>query len=210
MITNAVSHLFDALKQARWQQWGLVLIACVCALGLRRELVPTFTTDYTDFMQLWIDTLRKEGFHAFATDFADYNPPYLYLLYIGSRFPIHGLTIIKIYGAIFDTFLAVGVGALLYRVRRNLFVAVIAAAAALYIPEVFLNSAFWGQVDVTYASFLVWSAFFLVGRQSTPAWIFFAIALSFKLQAIFFLPWIIFAFIIQRHRWRSVLVGLVV
>ena len=38
----------------------------------------------------------------------------------------------------------------------------------------------------------------------------FGLALSFKLQAMFMLPWILIALVVQRHRIRAVLVGMAV
>lgn len=65
----------------------------------------------------------------------------------------------------------------------------------------------WGQVDATYTALLVWSVYFVLARRDIPAWVLFALALSFKLQAIFLLPWLALAFVLQKQRWRAVATG---
>ena len=98
----------------------------------------------------------------------------------------------------------------MWRLRGNAFHAASAGAVALVLPELFLNSALQGQADSTYASFLVWSAYFVVRRRDVPAWVMFGLAFSFKLQAMFMLPWILIALVVQRHRIRAVLISMAV
>lgn len=175
---------------------------------MRRALAPNFTLDYTGAIDPWIETLRHQGFSALGTEFSNYNPPYLYLLYIGTKLPIHhDLIVDKIIAGSFDLLLAAGVAGIVYRLRGKLFLAAIGAIAALFIPEVFLSSGMWGQADSTYTTFLVWAAFFLLKKQDIGAWVMFAIAFAFKLQGLFFLPWMALAFIFQKHRWRAVGIG---
>jgi Gpi18-like mannosyltransferase len=51
-----------------------------------------------------------------------------------------------------------------------------------------INSAAWGQSDAIYTAFCIGSLYFLL--KVRPAWacVLFGLAISFKLQAIFFLP----------------------
>jgi Gpi18-like mannosyltransferase len=60
--------------------------------------------------------------------------------------------------------------------------------AALYTPTVVFNSALWGQCDATYASMLVAAIYFAIQRRPNLSVLFFAVALAFKLQAIFLFP----------------------
>lgn len=201
--------LHTARHEATWQQWVLIAIALGSAVAMRQALAPNFTDDYTYAMKGWIEQIRAGGF-ASLSGLSDYNPPFLYLLYIGTLLPIeHDLSIIKLIAYGFDLFLAAGVAALVFRMRGSVIVAAIAGVGTLFVPEVFINSGIWGQVDSTFTAFLVWAMFFLVGRQDVPAWVFFALAFAFKLQAVFLLPWMAVAFIVQKHRWRAVALAIV-
>jgi Gpi18-like mannosyltransferase len=208
MTGSFASTIARARSEASWQQWLLIGIAVLSAVGMRIALAPNFTSDHTVYTGPWIQELRAGGFSALGEDFANYNPPYLYLLYLGTLLPFaDDLTIVKLISAGFDLLLAAGVGALVHRLRGSVVIGALAGVAALFVPEVFLNSALWGQVDSAFTALLVWSMVFLLRRGAVGAWVCFALALSFKLQAIFFLPWLAVAFIVQRHRWRAVVIG---
>jgi Gpi18-like mannosyltransferase len=194
----------------RWQQWSLLAIALAAALGLRWALEPYVSHDFTRFLDPWFQHLKSHGFSGLADDFANYNVPYLYLLYLGSLTPLHSLAVVKLIALVFDLILAAGVAAIAWQLRRSALLAALAGVAALVLPEVFLNSAMWGQADSVYTAFLVWMAYFILTRRDILTWIAFALAFSVKLQGLFFLPWLLLAFVVQRHRWRAILVGLAV
>ncbi|MCU1439809.1 MAG: hypothetical protein JWP85_806 [Rhodoglobus sp.] len=194
----------------RWQQWSLLAIAFVAAMGLRWALEPHMSHDFTRFLDPWFQHLKTHGASGLADDFANYNVPYLYLLYLGTLTPLHSLAVVKLIALVFDLALAAGVVAIAWHVRRSALIAGLAGIAALLLPEVFLNSAMWGQADSVYTAFIVWMAYFVLTRRDILAWVAFAIAFSVKLQGLFFLPWLLFAFVVQRHRWRAILIAVVV
>jgi Gpi18-like mannosyltransferase len=216
--TSPVARLFQRIDRAylgllrsdEWQQWVLVGIAIICGLFIRRYLVPEVNPNYTDFLRPWVEHMRRDGGKSLGEDFANYNVPYLYVLYLGSVTPFSALHVVKAIAIIFDLFMAIGVAAIVFHFRRNAMLAAVAAAVTLFLPEVFLNSAMWGEADSSYTAFLVWAAYFIVARKDIPAWVMFSLALAFKLQAVFFLPWILLALIVQRHRIRAALIGIVV
>lgn len=193
--------------EGTWQQWVLVAIALLCAAGMRVALAPDVSRDVAHAVGPWLDTIRSGGFSALGGSFANYNPPYLYLLYLGSLTPLSDVAVVKTIAAVFDLALAAGVAAVAYRVRGSIAIAAVAGVGILLLPEVFLNSAMWGQADGIFTALLVWSAWGLLTRRFTLAWVLFALAFSVKLQAMFLLPFIALAFIVQRHRWRSVLIA---
>jgi Gpi18-like mannosyltransferase len=71
---------------------------------------------------------------------------------------------------------------------------------------VWLNSAYWGQCDAIYTTFLLFSIYFLL--KDKPIWgmIMYGIGFSFKLQAIFLLPFIIAILIGQRSNWKNIFI----
>ncbi len=65
---------------------------------------------------------------------------------------------------------------------------IIAFLVVLFSPTLIFNGAFWAQCDVIYTTFLVASFFAILKKKYFFAIFWFAISLSFKLQAMFFLP----------------------
>jgi Gpi18-like mannosyltransferase len=78
-------------------------------------------------------------------------------------------------------------------------------AVVLFAPTVVVNSAAWGQCDSIYAAFCVGSLYFLLRRKPWSACVFFGVALSFKLQAIFFLPVLLIVLVANRQRLLALL-----
>lgn len=196
-----------ALSTDRWQQWMLVGIILLAALALRRFLAPEVNPNYTDYIGPWFEYLKAGGFSALGEEFANYNVSYLYILFLGTLTPFEPLYVVKAIAIGFDILMAVGVAAIVLHFRRSALLAAAAGGAALFAPEVFLNSAMWGQADSTYTAFLVWAAYFVVTRRDIAAWLMFSLAFSFKLQAMFVLPWMLVALIAQRHRIRALLLA---
>jgi Gpi18-like mannosyltransferase len=199
-----------ALERSTWQSWALIAIAIVAAVAVRRYLAPDPGPNYIDFIGPWFQYLDTHGFSGLGQEFANYNVPYLYVLYLGTLLPGNPVIIVKAIAVLFDLSLVAGVGAIVWRLRGSAMIAAAASACALLIPEIFLDSALQGQADSTYTSFLVWAAYFMIRRRDIAVWVMFGLAFSFKLQALFLLPWILIALIVQRHRIRAILIGVAV
>ena len=58
----------------------------------------------------------------------------------------------------------------------------------LMLPTVVFNGAYWGQCDVIYTSLCLMALYMALQKRSAWSMIFFGMALSFKLQTVFFLP----------------------
>jgi Gpi18-like mannosyltransferase len=71
--------------------------------------------------------------------------------------------------------------------------------AVLLLPLTFIDSALWAQCDAIYTSFCVLAVYFLMRRKSLLACVMLGFAFAFKLQAVFLLPLIIFAFVSDRR-----------
>jgi Gpi18-like mannosyltransferase len=66
----------------------------------------------------------------------------------------------------------------------------------LMFPSVLFNGSFWGQCDVIYSSFVLITLLGILTKKYLRSLLFYGIALSFKFQAIFFLPvfWFLYLF----------------
>ena len=177
-----------------------VLVVVVAAIIVRFGFVQQVSGDYRSFLSPWYDQLAQQGFAGLSGDFSNYNPPYLYLILLATHLPLPKIVAIKLISMVFDLVLA-GFAALLVRERfpRPVF-PLVCFTVVLFAPTVVVNSAWWGQCDSIYAAFCLGSLYFLLRQKPWWAAIFFGLALSFKLQAIFFLPVLIIVLVLNRQR----------
>lgn len=71
----------------------------------------------------------------------------------------------------------------------------------LFLPAVFIESSLWGQTDIIYTTFLLWSLYFILKNKPAVAMISFSIGLCFKAQAVFFLPVFLILFLHKKIKY---------
>src|SRR6266568_3009137 len=159
------------------------------AVALRVSLYHVETSDYTVFLSQWYDFIQTHGgFAALKYAFSNYNTPYLSLLALTTYLPVPKLIAIITLSVVFDGVLGLFAYLILRLRYRRSYASVIGVLVILFAPTIFINSAAWGQSDAIYTAFCLGSLYFLLKERPAWACVFFALALSFKLQAIFFLP----------------------
>jgi Gpi18-like mannosyltransferase len=178
----------------------VVLTAVAAAFAVRFAFVDEVNSDYRVFLSPWYDALASGGgLGAIGLEIGNYNPPYLFLLAAATYLPIPKIAAIKLVSMIFDVVLASFAG-LVVRRRFGVWMSVSAFAVVLIAPTVLINSGYWGQCDSIYAAFCLGSLYFLMRGRDWWACIFFGLALSFKLQAVFFLPALLIVLLVNRRR----------
>ena len=182
----------EAITMRQIEGFRLKLSLWLClALILRWDCWNFQSLDFINFLNPWYTFIVTHGkFWALAFNFSNYNPPYLYCLVIWSYlFPhLPSLYAIKSISILFDF-----IGALLgYHLVKLKFPQddrpKLAFLAILLTPTVILNSAAWGQCDMTYMVGLLGFLYGVSTGRFGWALVAFTIALSFKLQAIFLAP----------------------
>lgn len=215
-FTNKDKHNFivrlitraHSIQKTDYEIAVIVIVGLVLAIMVRYNLLGFKTLDYSHSYKLWYDTIKSWGFSAFATNFSDYNPPYLYILYLIARiFPDMPTVIaVKIPSLFADFILAYFV----YRIVRikypNGLIPALAGMAVLFAPTVVLNSAFWGQADSLFTTGLMACLFFLLTQKYGWAMFAFGIALAFKLQAIFLAPLLLSLLMRGTIHWKYFLI----
>ncbi|MEA4811607.1 MAG: hypothetical protein VB108_03440 [Anaerolineaceae bacterium] len=179
-----------------WQRYGwvLMLFATLFGLFLRNTQRGFETYDMLyDFIP-WVEHLKKAGgFAGIATLQSDYPVSYQYFLAMMTYLPGSTMAKIKALTACFEllagTFIYLYVKEL-YPAPEKRYMPVMAYFCFYFLPSVILNGAVWGQVDIIYTSFLLISLYFLSREKFDLAFIAYGLAFSFKLQAIFFLPFL--------------------
>lgn len=87
-----------------YHPFGTSIVVCLlAALFLRYSLIDFQTADYTYYLSPWYDFITNNGYvYALNTKFADYTPPYLYLLVLASLSGLPKIVAIKLIPVIFD------------------------------------------------------------------------------------------------------------
>ena len=184
------------------------------ALIMRLCLFSYESHDYTVYLAKWFDYLKNNGnIMALGTYQGNYNAPYMTILAILSYLPFKSLYIIKTVSIIFDFGLALSSAALVkYLVPKNKkFYYFLTYSIMLFIPEIVLNSALWGQCDAGYTMFIILAILYLLKEDYLKSFIFLGISYALKLQFVFILPLFIVIYFIKKKYtiWYFLIIPLV-
>jgi Gpi18-like mannosyltransferase len=194
-----VSILFANLIFATLLLYWSVLVYCR-AFGVENN-------DLEGYFRPWFDHILTSGFHALAGEYSNYTPPWLYLLYLSSFLPdsFSNVELIKLPSIVFNLISAVFVYLIVRQLGRGISYALFAGSGLLLLPTVVLNSAYWGQSDIIYCSFLLAFTCASLERRPVLAALCFGLAFAFKLQAIFLGPFLLYLVLRKEISWRHLL-----
>ena len=162
------------------------------------------SNDMQVFLIPWFNALSVVGFRQLARPFSNYTPPYLYLLWLTTFTStlLPKMSSIKSLSVLFDVANAV----LVYRIVKFKYpqgmIPLLGAGIFILLPTVVLDSAWWGQSDAIYTFFLLASFYMILQERRLSALIYFGVALAFKLQAVFFGPFLLMLTLRRRIPWR--------
>lgn len=173
---------------------------------LRWVLLPYGSNDFLDFLRPWYEEIRASGgMTALKNEIGDYNYLYRFLLAVFSYIP-NPMIAVKLLSLLFDYIGAAGGAFLVWTLladspsvplsSRRFYVGA-TAIALLFCPTVLLNAAVWAQCDFMYVSCLLFCLAFFWRERYFSAFIWYGLAFSFKLQAVFLLPVL---FLLYIHR----------
>ena len=186
----------------------LAAAATLFSLYARYALRGLISADMRDCLFPWYDAIRSGGgFRSLSAQVGDYNIPYQTLIAFMTCFPIKREYAYKILSALFDYALGAAVAAGVYDLSKSRLKSVLAYTATVMLPVTVLNSAAWGQCDSIYTFFIVAAFVSLMRGKHTAAFLLYGTALAFKLQAVFFLPFLLFYYVWSRKfsGWRFLL-----
>jgi len=192
------------IKRINYIDIIIMLTGIALAVAVRYSLVDYKSFDFIKDTKGWYNTIKGEGFSAFGHNFSDYNPPYLYLLYLIARFiPDTSIVLATKLPSMIADFVSAW---LVYRIVRLKYVdspfPFLAALAILFAPTVVINSAFWGQLDALYTCALLATLYSILIKKYGLAMLMFGLSVSFKAQAIFLLPLLIALLIRKEIPWK--------
>ena len=162
----------------------------IISLIIRMSGMNYESSDYNQFLKPWFYQIKSEGgFSSLKHAVGDYNVPYMFILTVLTYLPVKPLVSIKFVSVIFDYGCALATTAIVFhllgKVKSAIFPSLVAFGIVLFLPTVLLNSAFWCQSDSIYTVFVLLCILYLIKENYILAFVFFSIALTFKLQAVF-------------------------
>ena len=161
------------------------------AIFVRLPLLPLETMDYQCCLAEWMDKIREYGaWKSLGMRISDYSPAYMYVMCLVSGF---GNTLYALKGVsiLFDFAAGLAMFFLVRELTGNRRKGIAAMAAALLCPTVIFNGAWWCQCDIIYVTFMLLSLLFLFREKSILSCLMLGIAFSFKVQAVFLLPFFV-------------------
>lgn len=181
--------------------WLFAVIVSAAAAVLRINGLDMVSMDYRDCLGPWFETIRANGGLAgISQQVGDYNVLYQIIIAMMTYLPFNPLYMYKALSIVFDYLLALCAGAIVLELSgRDRFRALLAYAAVLMMPTVFIDSAWWAQCDSIYATFILLALLALLRRREMMAFLFISIAFQFKQQTIFVVPFLLYAYVRTRR-----------
>ena len=175
--------------------WASLAVAALLAAWTWRWV----SIDMSHYLVPWFDHIVAAGpVGAFAAPFANYTPPYLYLLAASTALAgtLPAVAIVKLVALLGTAALGVSVHRLLSalgapRPARG-------AALAVALPSIALNAAALGQCDAWWAAPCVMAVATAVERRHAAMLGWFGLAVAVKAQAAFLAPFVA-ALLLQRR-----------
>ena len=182
------------LRFAKGQALSVCLLLAVVtgAVVLAKvSLLDYVSDDYTIFLNNWISEYAQMGIREGLGSYigSDYTPPYLYLMLVISRFPDYPwLYMVKLISLLFEVLMAYAMLRLATLRARGEGVPLLLYHMTMILPTVMFNGAYWGQCDAIYTGFCLLALYLALSDRPCRSMLCFGVALSFKLQTVFFLP----------------------
>ncbi len=208
VVLSVFNKELHITKRITLRVFDLLFLAGITVAGVlvRLVLFDIVSGDYRDFLQHWYDDLAAvPGLRALGQSVGNYNVPYLYLMKLMTVLPMRDLHAIKLVSGVFDVATAVALSALVWRFSGSKIYALGAYAVTLLAPTVVLNGAAWAQCDIIYSFFLLLCVGAYLKDKPLLAAVWFGVAFSFKLQAVFLLPLLVWMWIAKRIKIRHLL-----
>ena len=164
--------------------------------------------DMKAFLLPWFyDIQSNGGLDGLYQQVGDYGLLYQTIISLFTYLDKNPIYLYKALSISFDFFLALTIAFFISEEKREMHsgnidkskVFCYSYAIVLMLPTVFLNSAFWGQCDSIYTSFLLWSVWFLYKRTYSLSFFMLGIAFAFKLQSILLVPLFLFVYHYNRQ-----------
>jgi len=174
----------------------LIIVSLPLSFLLRLSAFDFISSDMSGFLIGWFGQIEQlGGFHALDTQVGNYSVLYQTLIAVMTYIPADPVIQYKLLSVIFDYSLAFSAAMIIKELTADKIKSTLGMIIVLFSPLVFMNSSLWGQCDSIYTSFALWAVYMFIKKKYPLSFVLFGIACAFKLQAVFFLPFFLFAYI---------------
>ncbi len=195
-MTSIEKKIFDFIqKHIIFVFLGVVTIGGIL---LRISGINYESDDFKSILSRWWDIIQASDISGLANQIGNYNIPYQIIIFIMTRFPVNALFAYKLLSIVFDVVLSVVAAKLVYELSGKKFLSAVAYAITFCSITVIFNSAFWAQCDSIYVSFILLALYFTLKDKPIVTFVMLGIALAFKLQTVFILPFFFCYYLITR------------
>ena len=206
----AVSAAVQMRTARRLPLYALLMLLCITGAVLlgKISLLDYVSDDYDIFLSNWIYSYTgmgiREGLGTYIG--SDYTPPYLYVMLLISRFPNYPWQyMIKAVSMLAEVLLGYAVMRLASLRLKGDSAPLLLFHIAQLLPTVVFNGAYWGQCDAIYTAFCLMALALALTDRPVRSMVCFGVALSFKLQTVFFLPALLPLWLRRQVKLRHVL-----
>lgn len=198
-------RMIDSLIEHQDQLF--LAVVTVIATVVRIFLLDFVSDDMATSLLRWFDKITSlGGLSALRQQVGDYNIFYQFIIALFTYLPVQmkvfqPLYLYKYLSITFDFLLAVSAAKLVAQLKQNnkTFWFNVTYTIIIMLPTVVTNSAMWGQCDSIFTCFLVLTLSAFLQKKDKQAFILYGVALVFKFQAIFLLPFILLYYIYTRR-----------
>jgi len=180
------------------------ILVSIIGLFIRYSGVDFISGDMKVFFIPWFNVIKESGgINALKMQVGDYNLLYQTIIAIMTYFDINCAIQYKVFSVFFDYILAYSCSVLFCKlalVKKWSMYFNLVYTTVLFLPTVILNSAFWGQCDSIWTSFVIMCLCSFWRKKYALGCFFLGMAFAFKLQAIFILPFIVCLWFYRRDR----------
>lgn len=177
-----------------------IFTAILLLIGLyARHMNLYYVYGDCEWIMMWFDEIaEKGGLLALKENIGDYTVPFQFVLALLSYIPVNRVVVYKYFVTLFDILLSFEISKIVYLLTKSEFKRFLSFSLVFLFPLFIVNSAVWGQCDSIYAFFVILSMRKVLEKKYLWAFVFFGIGFSFKLQAIFFLPFLVISYFSER------------
>ncbi len=204
VLMSKIDTFFHKIIDNYLFEIGLFLILLLTILT-RWHMAPItmLSADYKQQLVPWVDYYKKMGIvEGLSKKIGDYYVPYNLIIALISVLPgktwawlallscsCEYISCVFVY-KILSLFNLVG-----REQRRN---TLIISIAPLMLPMTCFNGALWKQSDAVYTCFIIISLYYVLKEKYTVGFVAFSFAFVIKMQAVFFLPFLIILYILNK------------
>lgn len=200
-MTNIEKKLVNVIQS----KIDYIFVAIIAVVGfvIRYNLLDAANGDIGGHLLPWYEQIKANGgifgglsqpIYSIGGLECNYSFAYQFCIAIMTELPLDPVHAYKIFSCIFDYLNAVAAAYIVSLIIKDnkKWYRLICFSIVLIHPVVFINSAFWGQCDGIYTFFLLLTFIGIIKENNILTFVGYGFAIAFKLQAVFFLPFLLF------------------